>query len=263
MNVHGRSFENDSYRETFNQIILGNLFDGVLEVLSSREDCEEDLALFKDVARSNGKVLDADIAEKLRVRIWDDAKFFEEAMDKSGKIQLQDCFEVFARELKNYPEWGGPGWIASADDCIRARVRTSGVVSEEVVIEGLSFVFYDVGGQRAERRKWMHSFDSCTAALFVCAISEYDQVLFEDRGKNRLEEAFDLFRECVNSPWLAGTTTILFLNKKDLFDKKFMHDKIPLNVSGKFPKAPTSLECPNLILIPSLVHRLREKFQRL
>jgi hypothetical protein len=46
----------------------------------------------------------------------------------------------------------------------------------------------DVGGQRNERRKWIHCFDSVTALIFVAAISEYDQVLYEDEKKNRLIE---------------------------------------------------------------------------
>jgi hypothetical protein len=33
----------------------------------------------------------------------------------------------------------------------------------------------DVGGQRNERRKWIHAFEGVTAVIFVAAISEYDQ----------------------------------------------------------------------------------------
>lgn len=44
---------------------------------------------------------------------------------------------------------------------------------------------YDVGGQRNERRKWIHCFDEVTAVIFVVALSEYDQGLFEDQSVNR------------------------------------------------------------------------------
>jgi guanine nucleotide-binding protein subunit alpha len=40
---------------------------------------------------------------------------------------------------------------------------------------------FDVGGQRSERKKWIHCFDNVTAILFVVAISGYDQSLAEDR----------------------------------------------------------------------------------
>lgn len=35
----------------------------------------------------------------------------------------------------------------------------------------------DVGGQRSERRKWIHCFDDVKAIIFLTAINEYDQVL--------------------------------------------------------------------------------------
>ena len=37
----------------------------------------------------------------------------------------------------------------------------------------------DVGGQRSERRKWIHCFDHVTGVMFLVAISEYDQWLVE------------------------------------------------------------------------------------
>ncbi len=37
----------------------------------------------------------------------------------------------------------------------------------------------DVGGQRSERRKWIHCFENVTSVMFLVAISEYDQVLYE------------------------------------------------------------------------------------
>jgi hypothetical protein len=39
---------------------------------------------------------------------------------------------------------------------------------------------FDVGGQRSERKKWIHCFENVTAIVFLVAISEYDQVLVED-----------------------------------------------------------------------------------
>lgn len=53
------------------------------------------------------------------------------------------------------------------------------------MIDGTIFEMYDVGGQRNERKKWIHCFDSVTAIIFVAALSEYDQVLFEDASTNR------------------------------------------------------------------------------
>lgn len=43
----------------------------------------------------------------------------------------------------------------------------------------------DVGGQRSERRKWIHCFDNVTSIIFLAAVSEYDQVLYESKNDVR------------------------------------------------------------------------------
>lgn len=43
----------------------------------------------------------------------------------------------------------------------------------------------DVGGQRSERRKWIHCFENVTSIIFLVALSEYDQILFESDNEVR------------------------------------------------------------------------------
>ena len=87
-----------------------------------------------------------------------------------------------------------------------------------------------MGGQRNERKKWIHAFDNVTAVIFVAAISEYDQVLYEDSQTNRIDEALKLFDEICNSSWFSKTSMILFLNKNDLFKSKLK--LVPFRVPG-------------------------------
>jgi guanine nucleotide-binding protein G(i) subunit alpha len=44
---------------------------------------------------------------------------------------------------------------------------------------------FDVGGQRSERKKWIHCFESVTSIIFCTALSEYDQVLLEEKSQVR------------------------------------------------------------------------------
>jgi len=42
------------------------------------------------------------------------------------------------------------------------------------------FRLFDAGGQRSERRKWIHVFDNVTALIFTVAMSSYSQQMRED-----------------------------------------------------------------------------------
>ena len=69
-----------------------------------------------------------------------------------------------------------------------------------------------------ERPKWNLTGD-VTAVIFVCALTEYNQVLREDVKQNRLKESLNLFDIACNRRY-PDKPIILFLNKNDLFMEK-------------------------------------------
>lgn len=46
-----------------------------------------------------------------------------------------------------------------------------------------TYSMFDVGGQRSERKKWIHCFENVTSIIFCVALSEYDQVLLEESSQ--------------------------------------------------------------------------------
>jgi len=115
---------------------------------------------------------------------------------------------------------------------LRARIRSTGIDEAKFAFDNIAFTMVDVGGQRSERRKWIHCFEGINAVLFTVSLSEYDQTLREDPSQNRSKESLLLFDEILNSPWFAKTAFILFLNKIDLFEQK-----LPLSPLNKtFPE---------------------------
>jgi hypothetical protein len=94
------------------------------------------------------------------------------------------------------------------------------------MLENITFRMVDVGGQRSERRKWIHCFENVTSIMFLAALSEYDQVLVESDNENRMEESKALFRTIITYPWFQNSSVILFLNKKDLLEEKIMHSHL-------------------------------------
>ncbi|TPP56446.1 Guanine nucleotide-binding protein G(I) subunit alpha-2 [Fasciola gigantica] len=75
-----------------------------------------------------------------------------------------------------------PGYIPSEQDVLRTRVKTTGIIETRFSFKGLDIKMFDVGGQRTERKKWIHCFEGVTAIIFIVAISEYDLTLAEDQN---------------------------------------------------------------------------------
>ena len=73
---------------------------------------------------------------------------------------------------------------------------------------------------RTNPRRQVHCFDLVTAVIFVAAVSEFDQFLYEDDQMYRMDEAVILFDEVCNLKYFKNTSMILFLNKNDLFREK-------------------------------------------
>ncbi len=70
-----------------------------------------------------------------------------------SRLQLLDSAAYL---FDNCARIGSPDYSPSPQDILRARLRTSGIVERIIPINGVEFRFIDVGGQRNERRKWIH-----------------------------------------------------------------------------------------------------------
>ena len=148
--------------------------------------------------------------------LWKDEGIME-TWSRRAEFQIVESVKYYFNEIERIMK---DDYIATQQDMLMARVRTSGIVTERYVIDDARFEMYDVGGQRNERKKWIHCFDDVTAIIFVAALSEYDQVLFEDTSTNRMTEAIELFSEICNNRYFTNSSMILFLNKRDLFEEK-------------------------------------------
>ena len=73
-------------------------------------------------------------------------------------------------------------YLPSDQDILRTRLRTTGISETVFSVDHWTYRMVDVGGQRSERKKWIHAFDNVNVVLFVVAISGYDHVLVEDRN---------------------------------------------------------------------------------
>jgi len=217
--IYGKGYP-ESERKVFTPIIYNNIITS-MKILCLQSDYFKTVTSKNTLSRKaieklqSDKAIDETIAGHIKA-LWDDEgiKF---TYNNRAKFQLTDSAPYFFGRIDDIAK---NNYIPIEQDVLRSRVRTTGIVENAFDIDGNQFKMFDVGGQRNERKKWIHCFENVTAVLFVAAISEYDQVLYEDEHTNRMDEALNLFEEICNSRWFRETSMILFLNKRDLFQDK-------------------------------------------
>jgi len=231
--IYGTGFP-ESERKTFEPIIYNNIITAMQTLANASENeninkepvlCQEALEYVKSMPQD--AKIDQDNVDHFK-KLWNDAGILK-TFENRSKFQLTDSAEYFFEKID---EIAVENYLPSEQDVLRSRVRTTGIVENNFEIDGNQFKMFDVGGQRNERKKWIHCFENVTAVLFVGVLSEYDLVLYEDENMNRMEETLNLFDEICNSRWFRETSVILFLNKRDMFEKKIL--KVPLTVCPVF-----------------------------
>jgi GTPase SAR1 family protein len=150
--------------------------------------------------------------------LWRSASI-QNAWRQRAKFQIVESAERFLNKVMDI-QLQNDLFLPSDEDILHTRIRTSGIREEKYVFEDKSFHFFDVGGQKNERRKWFNCFQNVHAIIFLVAISEFDQVLWEDNSSNRMLDSIQLFAQIVNDQTFKDAAILLFFNKSDLLREK-------------------------------------------
>ncbi|KIK25914.1 hypothetical protein PISMIDRAFT_9392 [Pisolithus microcarpus 441] len=229
--IHQNGFTNEelmTYRPTIYRNTLDSAQAIVLAMRKINVDCvnplnreNADKILDYRVDPTPSFVFSPDIAKAIH-DLWQD-RIISTVLDHSSQFYLMDSAAYFFGEVLRI---GTPNYLPTVDDVLRARAKSTGITETHFTMGQLSIHMFDVGGQRSERKKWIHCFESVTSIIFCTALSEYDQVLLEAKEQNRMVESLVLFESVINSRWFLRTSIILFLNKIDVFKVKL--PKVPL-----------------------------------
>ncbi|GAA5939604.1 guanine nucleotide-binding protein subunit alpha [Sporobolomyces koalae] len=221
-------------REAYREVVFANALQSMQAVLTGFVATSVSLPAHLDgVASSIMQYLPEDIAhertgdlnQEVKAAIsqmWENQST-KDVVALGSKFQLNDSAQYFFEAIDRI---GAQNYMPTDQDILRTRVRSTGIVEEVFDVKGQKLRVFDVGGQRSERKKWIHCFDSVDILIFVVAISEFDQTLYEDESVNRLAEATMLFESLAGSRWFERSSFVLLLNKIDIFEEKIRHSDL-------------------------------------
>lgn len=227
--IHGSGYTDDDKR-TFIKLVYQNIFMAINSLIRAMEQLriayideknEEHSKMVRQVDFETVATFDSPYPEAIK-SLWADPGI-QECYDRRREYQLTDSAKYYLDQVELIAQ---SDYLPTLQDVLRVRVPTTGIIEYPFDLDSIIFRMVDVGGQRSERRKWIHCFENVTSIMFLVALSEYDQLLVESDSENRMEESKALFKTIVMYPWFQNSSVILFLNKKDLLEDKIQHSHV-------------------------------------
>ncbi|RDB27427.1 Guanine nucleotide-binding protein alpha-2 subunit [Hypsizygus marmoreus] len=210
--------------ESYRQLTFENLTRGLKYLLDAMEDMElkvsEPNISYVDLIENasdlrDGEPFPMEYYQPLK-SLWEDPNV-QKAWERGNEAALPENLLYFFSSLDRLFD---PAYVPTEQDIIRCRARTIGITETTFSLRDHEMLMVDVGGQKSERRKWIHCFQDVTSILFLVSLSGYDQCLVEDKDANQMQDAMTIWDSICHSQWFKQTSIILFLNKNDLFEKK-------------------------------------------
>jgi len=158
---------------------------------------------------------------------WNDASV-QTCFDQRNLFYIDDSAKYFFENLERLSQ---PHYIPTHEDILHARQQTQGIQEKKISVNSYNYRVIDVGGQKNQRKKWIHFFEGVTAVVFFASLNSYDEFVEEDENSNAMLDSLELFEEISHNAFLENTEFILFLNKHDLFVEKLKTS----NLSACFP----------------------------
>ncbi|XP_041331176.1 guanine nucleotide-binding protein G(q) subunit alpha [Pyrgilauda ruficollis] len=207
--IHGSGYSDEDKRG-FTKLVYQNIFTAMQAMIRAMDTLKipykydhnkAHAQLVREVDVEKVSTFENPYVDALR-SLWNDPGI-QECYDRRREYQLSDSTKYYLNDLDRIAD---SAYLPTQQDVLRVRVPTTGIIEYPFDLQSVIFRMVDVGGQRSERRKWIHCFENVTSIMFLVALSEYDQVLVESDNEN--------------------SSVILFLNKKDLLEEKIMYSHL-------------------------------------
>ncbi|KAK7461375.1 hypothetical protein VKT23_008552 [Stygiomarasmius scandens] len=197
-------------KESFRQLVWDNITKGFKNLLDAMEEMELKVSEYNiehvdliENARDvhDGEPFPMSYFDPLK-SLWNDPNI-QKAWERGNEAALPENLFYFFSSLDRLFE---STYTPSDQDIIHARARTIGITETTFNLREHEMLMVDVGGQKSERRKWIHCFQDVTSILFLVSLSGYDQCLVEDRDANQMQDAMTIWDSICHSQWFKQTS---------------------------------------------------------
>ena len=164
--IHGTGYS-PAERMAYRNVIHLNAIEGLNAILKSMKNLKLSFGegirstyveRFSELTKNVSNVKITPELRQLMMTLWED-EGLKARLYQITEYELSDSTSYF---LDNLHRLGHPDYLPTEKDILKARVRTTGIVDYPFMCRGAQFRMVDVGGQKSQRKKWLHCFDDVT-----------------------------------------------------------------------------------------------------
>jgi len=208
----------DEERISYKEVVISNLLKSFKDVLEAAQNFGFKLDQQEIDLIINTEYLTPEVAKKMSDLLENEG--IKETLKRADEFLLKDSAPYYFSSVLRLAE---PNYVPTDEDILRSRKKTTAIHETLFEIDNVTCKVVDVGGQRSQRKKWIHLFQDVTAVVFCASLSCYNLKLREDMEISGMTDCLDLFDDIINNKWFKNTPVILFLNKVDLLKEKITH----------------------------------------
>ena len=159
-------------RMQFRPIVLSNAVESIFKIIQAMEALKISLSHpshskyikdFKEMMKCYKEFgMTFEIGHVMTI-LWNDAAVQSCFADRI-QYQLNDSTSYFLNDLTRITH---PDYVPSELDILKTRVRTTGINETTFFCKGMLFRAVDVGGQRSQRKKWLHCFEDVCGKYLI------------------------------------------------------------------------------------------------
>jgi GTPase SAR1 family protein len=123
-----------------------------------KEDCKNIMKI-TDLKEEHGSIIK---------RVWQD-KGIQAAWSRANEFQIDECANYYMNDIQRIV---ATDYVPTITDILYVRQKTTGVSELTFKLDDTEWTLIDVGGQRTERRKWLHCFQDVIAIIYFVALNE-------------------------------------------------------------------------------------------
>ena len=161
--IHGSGYST-AERMHYRSIVHLNTFESLFAILQAMDKLDihfsdpshKELAKrFLEIRNNCSKVEITTEIGQLMMFLWNN-EAVQRCFSRSIQYQLNDSASYFLNDISRI---SSPNYVPNERDVLKSRVRTTGINETSFYCKDMLFRMVDVGGQRSQRKKWLHCFD--------------------------------------------------------------------------------------------------------